>query len=956
MKGTIPSFARITLPLAVFQLGLFLAPALRAGVTATLTPAAVSNTFGGSIMLVVSNLAGGGTVVVQKFLDLNNNGVVDARDWLVQQFNLTDGQAGMVIGGVTNSNVPGDTDTTPGQITAKLLFQGGDFIQNIAGQYLYVVSSPSGSFAPITNLFTVTNSPYPQSIAGSVVSNGTSTTVPGAVVLLFAPPRAGHSGPDGAPLAGVVADNSGSYTIPAPAGTYMPVAFQSNYLANFASGPALTLGSSAAIRTNLTLTSATASLTGAAVDAGNASIGLPGIFVPVQAANGLLGVGFTDTNGNFTVGVASSPAQWSLGSEDSGLIVHGYVGWNNDINVNAGATGVTLAYPKATALFYGTVMDSQGNPLAGVRLSGNQNDGASPYAGDATTGQNGNYAMAVNNAGVWNAGVSGNNPGFPNYLWSGWLGDMALTNGQAARWNFTGLLATNSITGTVKDNNNNPIAGVGVSASAVINGVSYQSYADTDGSGNYTLNAGNGTWSLSINCNNGGDSLSHLGSYACPNGQFAVISGNNATNIFIVQVCGGISIAPSLPPGEVGAYYNNSLQASSCSSTFTWSLLSGSPPPGLTGNPSTGEITGTPTVAGTFNFTVQVTDGNGLTTNGQISIGISNALQITTETLANGANGAAYSQPLHAAGGQPPYTWSLWFGSLPPGLSLSSGGLISGEPALAGAFSFSAQVTDNLGGVAAQFFPVNLTIVNYSNAQSIVLKSDANTQAASQGGLTALDTGNTLGLTFQPVLAGAYGSATPLPPGAPAGTEVVQIPPADGESGFFLATFTLPQTFSGIQLTGAANADDYGRVFLNGNPLTPSLTSGEPGTVSEFGNATFWTTNAGWFVPGTNQILVCDQNTGGPSGAAFYAAISYVAGSSAPPPTLGSPARLSGGQFQFLLTGAAGQNYTILMSTNLGSTNWTPLFVTNSAAANSFEVIDNNATNNPRFYRVKTGP
>ena len=82
--------------------------------------------------------------------------------------------------------------------------------------------------------------------------------------------------------------------------------------------------------------------------------------------------------------------------------------------------------------------------------------------GDATTDQNGNYAMAVNDAGVWNAGISGDNPAFSNYLWSAGPGDTAFTNGQAVQWNFTGLPATNSISGSVKDNNGNPIPGVGV--------------------------------------------------------------------------------------------------------------------------------------------------------------------------------------------------------------------------------------------------------------------------------------------------------------------------------------------------------------------------------------------------------------------------------------------------------------------------------------------------------------
>jgi hypothetical protein len=66
--------------------------------------------------------------------------------------------------------------------------------------------------------------------------------------------------------------------------------------------------------------------------------------------------------------------------------------------------------------------------------------------GDATTDQNGNYAMAVNNAGVWNVGISASNPAFPSYVWTPGLGDTALANGQAVRQDFFG---TGTIQGLV---------------------------------------------------------------------------------------------------------------------------------------------------------------------------------------------------------------------------------------------------------------------------------------------------------------------------------------------------------------------------------------------------------------------------------------------------------------------------------------------------------------------------
>ena len=194
--------------------GLILALACLAGsacaaVTFTITPSAVSNTYSGQITLQVAGLASGGTVVVQKFLDLNTNGVINGSDWLVQQFTLQDG-TNFVIGGVTNFNVPGDSNTLAGAITATMNFPGSDFAQNIRVKYLYELSSPVGHFAPITNQFFVGNSGlYGATFTGNVVSNRTGTTVSNALVLLFPPPRPGHNGPIGSPVAGGVAGDSG---------------------------------------------------------------------------------------------------------------------------------------------------------------------------------------------------------------------------------------------------------------------------------------------------------------------------------------------------------------------------------------------------------------------------------------------------------------------------------------------------------------------------------------------------------------------------------------------------------------------------------------------------------------------------------------------------------------------------------------------------------------------------
>jgi len=63
----------------------------------------------------------------------------------------------------------------------------------------------------------------------------------------------------------------------------------------------------------------------------------------------------------------------------------------------------------------------------------------------------------------------------------------------------------------------------------------------------------------------------------------------------------------ALPGGTVGVPYAESLLASGGTAPYVWTITAGSLPPGLALSPS-GAITGTPSGAGSFNFTVQVVD------------------------------------------------------------------------------------------------------------------------------------------------------------------------------------------------------------------------------------------------------------------------------------------------------------------------------------------------------------
>ncbi len=78
-------------------------------------------------------------------------------------------------------------------------------------------------------------------------------------------------------------------------------------------------------------------------------------------------------------------------------------------------------------------------------------------------------------------------------------------------------------------------------------------------------------------------------------------------------------------------------------------------------------------------------------------------LTIATQTLPQGAEGDSYSQSLRAVGGTAPYTWSVDSGALPPGFTLTAGGVLSGTPPAgsASAYSFTVRVTDSQSPVKA---------------------------------------------------------------------------------------------------------------------------------------------------------------------------------------------------------------------------------------------------------------
>src|SRR5208282_498376 len=107
--------------LVAFAVVLAAATVASAQPTLVVSPAVISNTYSGVITLNINGLTNGEQVIVQRYLDLNGNGVVDLGEPLIDLFKIKDGGA-QVIGGITNLNVPYDTNPTNGAITTTLNF------------------------------------------------------------------------------------------------------------------------------------------------------------------------------------------------------------------------------------------------------------------------------------------------------------------------------------------------------------------------------------------------------------------------------------------------------------------------------------------------------------------------------------------------------------------------------------------------------------------------------------------------------------------------------------------------------------------------------------------------------------------------------------------------------------------------------------------------------------------
>jgi large repetitive protein len=228
-----------------------------------------------------------------------------------------------------------------------------------------------------------------------------------------------------------------------------------------------------------------------------------------------------------------------------------------------------------------------------------------------------------------------------------------------------------------------------------------------------------GTWSFSVRTQD---------LRASDGGPEWCISADQADGEFVITVHPGVVVTTeSAAPGTVGASYDFSLSAqttsgpdqlsplpgcapgesASGSCPLAWSIVQGQLPAGLTLNPVTGQIWGTPTAEGTVSFVVRAVldDGRAGTRSLTIAVRQPLAIALRSPLAARGAPtlwevGVPFVARLAASGGTGTYSWSLSGGALPPALALAPDGTVAGTPRAAGPFRATIQLEDSEGRTA----------------------------------------------------------------------------------------------------------------------------------------------------------------------------------------------------------------------------------------------------------------
>jgi hypothetical protein len=223
-----------------------------------------------------------------------------------------------------------------------------------------------------------------------------------------------------------------------------------------------------------------------------------------------------------------------------------------------------------------------------------------------------------------------------------------------------------------------------------------------------------------------------------------LISLVGAFALVLVPGAGALDIADANPTAAVvGQPYSYTFQLSpgSGSPGASWSIKSGSLPPGLrlSSNDRTALVYGTPTQAGSFSFYLEVRDAPGpwvCCTQEEFTIVVVEGLSIANGSLPSGSVGAQYGYQLSTSGGTAS-SWAVTAGALPAGLTLSGSGAITGTPTQTVSAAFTVRASDGSRAATKQFtlHVVEPLVVTAPPAKAIKLGRSFLLTLSARGGL-----------------------------------------------------------------------------------------------------------------------------------------------------------------------------------------------------------------------------
>ncbi|MBI2838124.1 MAG: S8 family serine peptidase [Acidobacteria bacterium] len=254
----------------------------------------------------------------------------------------------------------------------------------------------------------------------------------------------------------------------------------------------------------------------------------------------------------------------------------------------------------------------------------------------------------------------------------------------------------------------------------------------------FTGKSANGNWQLFVQ-----DKNAHSGSGEIRNWSLSVTT---SPAICCVKSCPDIKLSPSaLPAARAGVDYDQTLSATGGAPPYSYSILDGALPEGISLDTATGALFGTPIGAMEASFTVIALDSAGCLGMRPYSLTVKAGcppILIAPTSLPPTTVGETYLATVGASGGFPPYEFELASGTLPPGLDLNADtGQIGGRPTSPGTFDFEIIAIDAEGcdgsarysiGVAAAGCPI-ITLLPESLPGGVVGEAYGLTLAADGG-------------------------------------------------------------------------------------------------------------------------------------------------------------------------------------------------------------------------------